>query len=273
MMLSDFHIHPDFSIDAVGSVEEYCRRALKLGLGAICFTTHYDYNPLKDKSSGYWIYHGSQVELTDEIVEVYLEEIEKVRDKFKENGLAVYRGIEIDYTPGSEREAVRLRSKFQFDFVIGSVHILNGYAISENDEAEEYFSRRSIEQMTGEYFPLLESAARCESFDSLGHIDYYARYARRFYGDEIERLDLKRYDPVFGILKSNGTGIEINTSPYKRGEAGFHPSRRILEYAIENGVKISSIGSDSHRPDHLGMGIKEAYEFMKSRNITPEFPL
>lgn len=273
MILSDFHVHPDFSVDAVGTVEEYCERALKLGLGAICFTTHYDYNPLKDKDSGLWKYRGSQVGLTDDIVRIYLEEIERAKDKFKSDGLSVYRGIEIDYTPDAEVEAARLRSKFQFDFVIGSVHILNGFAISEAEEAEEYFSRKSIEQMSVEYFSLLESAARCKSFDALGHLDYYARYARKFYGDEIDRVDLDKFSPVFEILKTNGTGIEINTSPYKRGEADFHPSIRILDRAIESGVKISSIGSDCHRPDHLGIGINDAYEFLISRNLTPEFPL
>jgi histidinol-phosphatase (PHP family) len=273
MILSDFHVHPDFSVDAVGTIEEYCRRALQLGLRAICFTTHYDYNPLRDKSSGTWKYNGTRVELTDDIVAAYLEDIDKAGNRFGNDGLSIYRGIEIDYTPGADGEAQRLRSKFEFDFVIGSVHIVNGYAISENDEAEEYFKRRSVEQMCEEYFPLLESAAGCESFDALGHLDYYARYARRFYGEKIDRLNPEKFDPVFEILKTNGTGIEINTSPCKRGEAGFHPAQRILDRAIDAGVRISSVGSDCHNPDHLGIGVKEAFQFLESRSITPVFPL
>jgi histidinol-phosphatase (PHP family) len=272
MILSDFHVHPDYSVDAVGTVDEFCEKAVQLGLRAICFTTHYDYNPAIHKDSGHWKFRGSKVKLTDDIVASYVEEVETAKRRFGGKGLDVFTGIEIDYTPGSEKVAERLRSLFSFDFVLGSVHCINGFAISEDNEANEYFGARPLTKMADEYFALLRSAAECRYFDALGHLDYYVRYGRKFYGDDIEYIATERFDSVFDILKRNGIGIEINTSPYKRGEGGFHPSRRILEHAIESGVTISSVGSDSHNPDQLGKGITEAYEFLKSKNVKPRYP-
>jgi len=273
MTLSDFHVHPDYSIDAVGSVGEYCEKALELGITAICFTSHYDYNPALDKNGGYWKLGDKKVRLTDEIVAAYLNEIAAAKAKFEKSGLAVFAGIEIDYTPGSEKEAERLRSLFSFDFVLGSVHCVNGYDISEKDQAEKYFTRRKLNQAAEDYIALLEQAAECRFFDALGHLDYFVRYCREYYGESLDNIESGRYDSLFKILKRNNIGIEINTSPYKRGETGFHPSVKILDRAIESGVAISSIGSDCHSPDQLGMGIKEAYEYLDSKNIQPRYPL
>jgi histidinol-phosphatase (PHP family) len=274
MALSDFHIHPDFSTDAVGSVEQFCEKAL------ICFTTHYDYNPALDKNSGHWRYKGEKVKLTDNIVAAYLDEIETAKTKFVKTGLAVvktglavYAGIEIDYTPGSEKEAERLRSLFSFDFVLGSIHCVNGYIISEEDQADEYFTGRSADQAADGYIALLKQAGECRFFDALGHLDYFIRYGRKYYGNLIDNIQIDKYDSLFENLKRNNIGIEINTSPYKRGETGFHPSEKILERAIDSGVIISSIGSDCHSPDQLGMGVNEAFGFLKSRNMNPRYPL
>ena len=44
--LTDAHVHPDFSIDAKGTVTEYCDRALEIGLSEIIFATHVDTDPL-----------------------------------------------------------------------------------------------------------------------------------------------------------------------------------------------------------------------------------
>ena len=47
--VGDYHVHPDFSIDAKGSLREYCDRAIELGLSEIIFTTHVDSSPAFDK--------------------------------------------------------------------------------------------------------------------------------------------------------------------------------------------------------------------------------
>ena len=45
MNLPDYHVHPDFSFDAKGTIDEFCETAIKKGLTEICFTTHYDTDP------------------------------------------------------------------------------------------------------------------------------------------------------------------------------------------------------------------------------------
>jgi len=270
--LADFHIHPDYSIDAEGSIGQYCDRALKIGLGVICFTAHYDSNPKRAEIDGYWRYNGNRAKLSDSIVEKYIKDIQKARETYNRLSLDLFCGLEIDYYQGVEEEVERLRAKFPLDFVIGSVHCLDDIAISDESEAPSYFVRRSVDQMADNYFELLLMAARCRGFDCLGHLDYYIRYGREYYGDLINEIEVERFDPVFNMLKKNGIGIEINTSPFKRGGDTFHPSSEIIDRAINCGVAIMSAGSDCHRPADLGKGIVEAYDFLNRRDMEPVFP-
>lgn len=269
---ADFHIHPDYSIDAEGSVRKICDRALRIGLGAICFTTHYDSNPKRTEIDGYWRYNGKRVRFSDSIVGEYITEIQRAREIYDRSSLELFCGLEIDYYPGVEEEVERLRAKFPFDFLIGSVHCLDDIAISDKSEAPSYFERRSVDRMADDYFELLLRAARCQGFDCLGHLDYYIRYGQQYYGDLINNIEIERFDPVFNALRENGIGIEINTRPFKTGGDTFHPSGEIIDRAIGCGVAITSAGSDSHRPADLGKGIAEAYDFLDLRDLEPVFP-
>lgn len=270
--LADFHIHPDYSMDAEGDIREYCDRALKLGLRAICFTTHYDSNPKRMKMDGFWRDNGKRVRLSDWIVEKYIEDIRRARKIYDRLNLDLFCGLEIDYYPGVEKEVERLRDKFQFDFMIGSVHCLDDVAISDKSEAPAYFAARSVDQMADDYFRLLLMAAQCRGFDCLGHLDYYVRFGWKYYGDLMNEIEIERFDPVFSTLKTNDVGIEINTSPFKTGGDTFHPSSDVIDRAINYGVCITSIGSDCHRPADLGKGVAEAYDFLRRRDLEPVFP-
>ena len=57
--------------------------------------------------------------------------------------------------------------------------------------------------------------------------------------------------------------LEINTSSHRYSLKDSTPSRDILKLYKELGGKIITIGSDSHKPEHLGAYIDEAKELLK----------
>jgi len=268
---SDFHIHPDFSIDAIGTIMEYCERALELGLYSICFTTHYDTNPNRLHLDDSWKIDGKRIPNADWMIKRYIREIEDARNHYQTKGLKVFCGLEIDYCPDVHKEVMRINSLFNFDFLIGAVHCVQDLALSEPDEAKDYFKGNSADDMVIAYIELLKLAAESKLFSCIAHLDYYARYMKQSLGYEYKIPEIQ-FMPVFAALNQNDVGIEINTSPYKRGIADFHPSRPLLDAAIRAGVKIASIGSDAHRPDRLGRGVPEAYKFISTLGISPVFP-
>ena len=62
---------------------------------------------------------------------------------------------------------------------------------------------------------------------------------------------------------ANEKGIEVNTSSHRYGLKDSQPSRDILKLYKELGGKIITIGSDSHKIEHLGAYINEAKELLK----------
>ena len=87
--LADYHVHPDFSIDAVGSVNEFCEAALKRGLAEICFTTHFDSNPQSDGEANYISIKGVHKPATLDNLAYYVEAVEKAHEKYYPAGLSV----------------------------------------------------------------------------------------------------------------------------------------------------------------------------------------
>ena len=68
------------------------------------------------------------------------------------------------------------------------------------------------------------------------------------------------------ILKTaiaDGKGIEVNTSSHRYGLTDTMPSMNILKLYRQLGGEIITIGSDSHKPEHLGAYIRETQQMLK----------
>ena len=75
-------------------------------------------------------------------------------------------------------------------------------------------------------------------------------------------------EKILKTVISDGKGIEVNTSSHRYGLSDTTPSMDILKLYRELGGKIITIGSDSHKPEHLGAYIKETKELLKSLGYT-----
>ena len=204
--------------------------------------------------------------IADAIIERYINEITDAAHKYGKSGLKIYCGLEIDYYRGVENELRRLTSKYKFDFLIGAVHCVFDLGFSMMQEAKELYKEYSVAEVFDEYLNLLRDAANSGYFSTIAHLDYYARYIGQTIGEE-RRISLEKYLTIFECLKKNNLGIEINTSPYKRGIADFHPTASLLMAALNYGVAISSIGSDAHKPSDLGIGVAEAMDFLEKWRV------
>ena len=69
----DYHVHPDYSLDATGTIDEYCDRALELGLKQICFTTHYDSDPFREKIDPFMRRQGKVIPALGTNIEILLQ--------------------------------------------------------------------------------------------------------------------------------------------------------------------------------------------------------
>ena len=70
-------------------------------------------------------------------------------------------------------------------------------------------------------------------------------------------------DKILRCVIADGKGIEVNTSSFRYGLKDLMPSKEILKRYLQSGVRILTIGSDSHKMEHLGDHIGEVKEILK----------
>ena len=252
MITADFHVHSDFSSDGKASMEIMINQAIKLGLKTICFTDHMDYDyPVMNK-------YSFELETPD-----YIEKLEKMKDKYKSH-IEILTGIELGIQPHIINRMEELIKKYTFDFIIGSVHVVDHIDLYY----PQYWEKRTEEEGILRCFMAIKEG--CESFSGFnvcGHIDYIIRYAPS------TKMQYKEYyypyyadvlDEILNTLIKNQKGIELNTSGYKYGLGHPHPKIEILKRYKELGGEVITIGSDAHIPEHLCYDFDTAANLLKS---------
>jgi len=182
-LMIDYHIHTHHSIDAEGSIDAYCEKAVVLGLQEICITNHCELDTLR--SDNFIRFDNEWQPLTKEGLKKLKGEVTKARDFYKRHGLAVKFGLEIGYYDGVETRLNEILDDIDFDFLLGSIHCLNHICIDSSKEYPVYFSKHSIDELLNTYFQAIENLINSGLFDSIGHLDVYKKYGLQFYAEAI----------------------------------------------------------------------------------------
>lgn len=266
---TDYHVHPNYSIDASpAAIKDYCYKALDLGLAEICFTTHLELDPERRDKGNFVMVNGEKRPACHfNWLDSYFAEITRMQAELKSSPLAVKAGLEIGYCPGVEKEIERIVHDYPFDFILGAIHCLEHISISSQKESPSYFGSRTAAQVRDEYFGLLSEAVKTGFFDCIAHVDLYRRYGLNYLGLAVHTLHRGAIEPVFAEMSRRGMGLEINTSSRRRGLKEFHPSKEILKLAVKSGIRVFTVGSDAHAPDELGQGIAEALAMLDELQV------
>lgn len=259
----DYHIHPNYSIDAKGTVEEFCESALKRGLKEIAFTTHFDTDIIAEDC--YVAVKGRRMDsLAGDWLEDYEATIRAAEDRYKDRGLKVLLGVEVDYIPNVESILPEQFYSTDFDIVLGSTHLIDHIAISADDRAPEVFRRYTVEELGEKYYTLLLEAIESGLFDIMSHLDLYRRFGQTYYGDKIREIWKPYLDDLALSMRKQNVGFEINTSPLRRGQIQPMPDENIIKALREAGVLTVTIGSDAHDPSNVGAGIEETIQILRN---------
>ena len=251
-LMMDYHCHCDFSIDAVGTVEEYCEAALARGLVEICFTTHYDANPSNDQRVNRIRVNGEERPTTPDNLAPYVEAVHAAADKYLPLGLTVRLGLEFGWYPGCEEEVLRLKERYPFEYMLCGIHELDNLCFCCRRQFRECFSRYLLPEMMEAYFTEVMTAARTGLFDTIAHLDYYKKYGLEYYGEEVLEAHEPFLPEVFRALVESNTSLELNTAAVRKGLDSYFPSLSIVHAARRAGVEVFYLGSDAHRPEEVG---------------------
>lgn len=239
----DCHLHDDASSDATGSLAEHARAAARAGLSELCVTNHVE----SLGEDGTW-----RLNLDDAIRRLRgeIRAAERVRERWP--GLTVRIGAEFEYRPEWTHLLDRLAAEVPLDFIIGSVHRVQGLNISGGSDVDAFFGPRSLQEAYGRYFREIETMVAWGGFDVVGHFDLVKRYGHGYHGPYDPASFESEIRSALRAMAASGIGLEINTSGVAEAPGVPYPEPEILRWAREAGIRTLTIGSDSHAPDDVG---------------------
>lgn len=256
-LYADYHVHTEFSDDSDYPLENVIQDAIDRNINEICITDHVDYGVKCDWDCGQEIAYEGGYPLVNVDYPRYIAAIKELQHKYKDK-IVIKTGLEFGIQTHTIPQFETLFRKFPFDFIILSIHQV------EDKEfwTQDFQKGRSQQEYNERYYgEMLNVVKRYKNYSVLGHMDLIARY------DENGVYPFEKIKPfVEEILKTvikDGKGIEFNTSCHRYGLKDTTPSLEILKLYHQLGGKILTIGSDSHKPEHLGMYIKEAKILLK----------
>ncbi|MCI8401047.1 MAG: histidinol-phosphatase HisJ family protein [Lachnospiraceae bacterium] len=249
MYYPDHHVHSHFSPDSEALPEQHAETAILLGMPAICFTDHMDFDYPKRYNVTFDLHPAP-----------YLDAMEKLRAQY-DGRISIRAGLEIGLEAGLRPKITDYILSSDWDFVIGSIHM----AGRKDPYFEDYFEGRSTRDAYRAYF---EDTLDCLSsfdpvFDVVGHLDYVLRNGNRSVTNAWKEWpDLM--DEILRLTVKKGLGLDINTGGIRKGLSFQHPHDDLLRRYRQLGGEIITFGSDAHAPGQLGYHFPETGERLKA---------
>ena len=247
-MLWDTHMHTHFSGDSNADPAAMARSAIEKNLAGICITDHLDYD------------YPNEPDLFTIDFPQYEKGIRQLQADFSDS-LNINFGIELGLQPHLAKKHHEILQEMDFDFVIGSSHVVHGL----DPYYPAYYEGRSEHAAYLEYFEsILENLAVFDNFDVYGHIDYVVRYGP----NRNLKYSYQKYadviDAILEKLIDIGKGIEINTGGFKYGLGHPNPTEDIIKRYHELGGEIITIGADAHKPEHVAFDFAKVPDILKA---------
>lgn len=240
----DQHVHSNFSFDSNEDLENYINVSNK---NDIVTTEHLDFaNPIIN-------YEDSSINYLK-----YIEEIDSLNKKYSNK---FFSGIEIGYTPNSEKRIEDFLKNKNFNLKLLSIHqnglydymCVNKKLISLEALIQEYF-----EQM----IQALESSIE---FNVLAHFEYGIRIVDISVTD-FDSLASKFLNKIIELIVKKEIAFEVNTkSMYKYKKENLYSY--MIEKYLKKGGKLFTLGSDAHNIKDYAYKFDEARKFLLARNV------
>ena len=257
--LIDGHIHIERGEYKLEWIQKFVDKAVEMQLDEIRLLEHNfmfkEFAPMYDSvcaHSGFvdqWFRRCACRKSYDE----YLELIGKVREK--EYPVKIRFGLEICYFREYEDLIANLTKNRGFDFLLGSVHFVDGFAF---DHTAELWKGIDVDRVYQSYFDLSVSLAESGLFDGIGHPDTI-----KLFGHKPSYPLTDHYERLAEALSKSSMYADQNSGAYRRCPDTTSPGmeKELLHILKDHHVQIIT-SSDAHWPEDVGYMIKELGEIV-----------
>ena len=240
----DQHVHSNFSFDSNEALENYINVSNK---NDIVTTEHLDFaNPVIN-------YEDSSINYLK-----YIEEIDSLNKKYSNK---FFSGIEIGYTPNSEKRIEDFLKDKNFNLKLLSIHQNGIY-----DYMCVNKKLISLEALIQEYFEkMIQALESSIEFNVLAHFEYGIRIIDISVAD-FDSLASKFLNKIIELIVKKEIAFEVNTkSMYKYKKENLYSY--MIEKYLKKGGKLFTLGSDAHNIKDYAYKFDEARKFLLERNV------
>ncbi|MHA6528778.1 histidinol phosphate phosphatase domain-containing protein [Paenibacillus sp. BAC0078] len=250
----------------------YLKQAKERGMHTVGIVDHlYRFKKYKAYSEKHMLLDNSPIgrlqrEWLEQVCIADVEEftacIQSQKMKWRQEGIELRLGIEADYFPGCEQELSRILEEQPYDYVIGSVHFVDGWGF-DNPATQKHFEQFDLEALYTRFFELVGGAISSRLFDIVAHLDNLKAFNYR--PDEQQLLPM--YERIADLLVEHDTATEINAGMlYRYPIQEMCPSPAFLAVLAAKGVLFTT-STDAHFPDDLGCYADQQVELLKQAGI------
>lgn len=257
-MIVDYHMHLRGPADGhegpveltVEAIELFVERARDRGVDEIAFTEHLYYFRQAEPLLGHPYHRARVAHDLDDYCDALVEA--------KRRGLPVKLALEVEWLPGLDGELAEILRPYPWDFLLGSVHLVDGAAVDmESDPG--LWDVLSVDEVWRRYFDELGALARSGLADVLAHPDLVKIFGRR---PEPEIVEGCHRNAVAAIAES-GAAVEVSTAGLRKPVGELYPDEAFLAYCRERGVG-ATLASDAHVWRDVGRDFDAGLELLRS---------
>ncbi|BEU87250.1 histidinol phosphate phosphatase domain-containing protein [Selenomonas sp. TAMA-11512] len=266
-MKLDYHQHLEYGSYELDYAQGFLETAKERGLVEIGFSEHthtfvefehfyYDDLILDDSFIGSFQQKWLKKNKFKYTVDDYFAFMEACREHFP-----VKTGIEV--CNFQDQQAVgELLGKYDFDYIIGSVHFLRGWAY-DSSEIKAEWDRRDLRGIYEQYTEEAEALCAAGHYDMLGHPFNIRLY--QYFPD----FDVTPYlQRVVEAMRRADMVVDVNTGTlYRYPVKEISPYGDFMRLAHEAGLPVT-INSDAHRPTDSGAYHDMAVEYVRDFGYT-----
>ena len=240
----DQHVHSSFSFDSNEDLENYINVSNN---SDIITTEHLDFeNPIIN-------YKDSSID--------YLKYVGQIKNLNKKYSNKFFLGIEIGYTPNSEKRIEDFLKDKNFNLKLLSIHQNGNY-----DYMCVNKKLISLEVLIQEYFEqMIQALESSIEFNVLAHFEYGLRMID-ISVIEFDNLASVFLNKIIELIVKKEIAFEVNTkSMYKYKKENLYSY--MIEKYIKKGGRLFTLGSDAHNIKEYAYKFDEAKKFLLSKNI------
>jgi histidinol-phosphatase (PHP family) len=252
--LVDYHVHTARCGHATGARERYVERAIEAGLTELGFSDHLFM---------YWLppdRRDPELGMAEWEHDFYIEDVERCRRRYASD-IVIRLSTEADYIPGNEAELEAILRRFDWDYVIGGVHFLDGWGF---DDARylDGFQAWDIDALYARYFEVVGASAETGLFDTIGHADLVKKFGHRPVSDQSET-----YARLAARFARASVCVEVNTAGLRKPVGEIYPHPDLLRACHAAGVP-TTLGSDAHAPTEVAQDLGSGITLMRKVGYT-----